>query len=262
MGHLQSINSGGLMPGLCDWFTVTFDDQTIFLRASPPGEDPWSQQFTWDSIIRICFETQGVFGSDGIYVFTTQRPQSYVIPTEALGASELWAQFIDRKLFDAQLAIKMMTANSGLFCWPPKDQPVSLGVISYGTPPQINPTHHKIGMIIVSAALSAIGLFLTWNLFHCITLGGYFTIFQGAQFAISIALMIFLWRGSSTARWLIFVFYGLSNAWLMLNMLLLGSIQMSLYYFTLIGWPLTLLAALLVLPYVGTFQRCQRQSLH
>jgi hypothetical protein len=150
---------------------------------------------------------------------------------------------------------------TGLFCWPPKDQPrSSLGVIDYAPPPQINPTHRKIGIIIVIAALSAIGLFLTWNLFHCITLGGYFTMFQGAQFVISIGLMILLWRGSSTARWLIFIFYGLSNAWLMVSMLLVGSFQMSLDYFTVIGWPLALLATLLILPYVGTFQRSQRQA--
>ena len=248
------------MPQLCDWFTVTFDDTTVYLRASPPGQEPWTQQFAWDSIIRICFETEGALGSDGIYVFTTQRPESYVIPTEAVGASALWSQIIDRKLFDAKLATRILTANSGLYCWPPKDQPTSLAVVDYYYPPTpITPRQRKIGMIIVIASFIPIGFQLTWNLFHCITLGGYFTIFQFIQFGISIWLMIALWRGSSLARWLTFAFYGLPNGFLMVGLLIFGSIQMSMPYFEVTAWILILFATLLALPWVGLFQRSQRQ---
>src|SRR5436190_19531345 len=131
------------MPGLCDWFSVTFDDTTVYLRASPPGKEPWTQQFAWDSVIRICFAAEpDVQYSDAIFIFTTQREESYAIPTEAIGGSELWGEILRRKLFDARLAIDAAMSPTGLFCWPPKDQPrSSLGVIDYAPPPQINAVH-------------------------------------------------------------------------------------------------------------------------
>ena len=56
--------------------------------------------------------------SDGIYVFTSERPQSFVIPTEADGGLEVWNELVRRGLFDAELAIKAALAEEGLFCWP------------------------------------------------------------------------------------------------------------------------------------------------
>ena len=41
-----------------DWFSVTFDDTTVVLRAHPSGQEPWTQQFTWDSVIRICLKAE------------------------------------------------------------------------------------------------------------------------------------------------------------------------------------------------------------
>ena len=106
---------------LCDWYVVTFDDHAVYLHAEPPGREPWSQQFAWDSVVRVCFEAEDVLaGSDGIYVFTTQRPESYAIPTEARGGQELWFEILRRKLFDARLAIKAATSTGGLYCWPPE----------------------------------------------------------------------------------------------------------------------------------------------
>jgi hypothetical protein len=56
--------------------------------------------------------------SDGIYVFTTLRPESFVIPAEASGGAALWNEIVRRGLFDAELAIEAASASEGLFCWP------------------------------------------------------------------------------------------------------------------------------------------------
>ena len=132
LGRLRSLFAGaptGSVPPaasatpparLCDWYVITFDDHAVYLHAEPPGREPWSQQFAWDSVVRVCFEAEDFLASDGIYVFTTQRPESYAIPTEARGGQELWFEILRRKLFDASLAIKAATSTGGLYCWPPE----------------------------------------------------------------------------------------------------------------------------------------------
>ncbi len=102
-----------------EWFHVAFDDERVSIRAEPPGRDPWAQEFSWSTVERICFKAEDFFVSDGIYVFTSQRPESYVIPTEAEGGAELWVEIIRRGLFDPQLAIEAMRSPGGLFVWPP-----------------------------------------------------------------------------------------------------------------------------------------------
>lgn len=84
-----------------------------------PGRDPWEEEFRWGSIQRVGFKAEGVGVSDGIYLFTTLRAESYVIPTEAEGGSDLWAEIIRRGLFDAELAAQAMSASGGVFFWPP-----------------------------------------------------------------------------------------------------------------------------------------------
>ena len=104
---------------LDEWYFIEFDETEVRVRATPPGREPWSQSFRWDSVIRVCFEAADLYKSDGIYVFTSLRPESYAIPTEARGGSELWSEIIRRGLFDAQLAIEAATGNDQLYCWPP-----------------------------------------------------------------------------------------------------------------------------------------------
>jgi hypothetical protein len=103
------------------WFHVTFDDQRVYLRAEPPARAPWAQQFAWSVIERIGFKAEGLFASDGIYVFTSQRPESYVIPTEAEGGAALWSEILRRDLFDPRLALEAMRSPGGLFVWPPDE---------------------------------------------------------------------------------------------------------------------------------------------
>ena len=108
---------------LPEWFAVTFDDKAVYFDVRPPGKEAWTQQFAWESVQRVCFNAQDFMYSDEIYVFTTQRPERYLIPTEAKGGSELWSEIIRRKLFDAELAIKAATSVEGLFCCPPMERP-------------------------------------------------------------------------------------------------------------------------------------------
>jgi hypothetical protein len=105
-----------------EWFTVEFDDTTIRMSADPPGSEAWTQELRWDVIKRICFKAEGFLASDGIYIFTSERPESYVIPVEATGGQELWGKIISRGLFDADLAIQAATSEEGLFCWPPIEE--------------------------------------------------------------------------------------------------------------------------------------------
>ncbi len=103
---------------LDQWYEVKVDDEGVYISAEPHGRKPWSQQFRWDEVERVCFKAEGVDLSDGIYVFTSRRPESFVIPTEAKGGLEFWSEIIDRELFDAELAIEAASASSGIFCWP------------------------------------------------------------------------------------------------------------------------------------------------
>jgi hypothetical protein len=105
-----------------EWFFVTFDEKAVYIRAEPDGKAAWSQDFAWDTVIRVCFKAEDMLVSDGIYVFTIKRPESYVIPTEAHGGGELWSEILRRKLFDAALAIEAAQSTGGLYCWPANEQ--------------------------------------------------------------------------------------------------------------------------------------------
>ena len=108
-------------PALEEWFTVTWDTTRVHLDVAPPGREPWKASFEWASVVRVCFEAEGGLASDGVYVFTRTRPESYVIPTEASGGAEFWDEVLRRGLFDPELAIAAASATEGLFCWPGED---------------------------------------------------------------------------------------------------------------------------------------------
>ena len=108
---------------ISEWFFVTFDDERVYVRAEPGNRAAWSQEFQWDKVIRVCFKAEDLLVSDGIYIFTSDRPESYVIPSEANGGDEFWQEILRRNLFDCELAIEAMTALEGLFVWPPESAP-------------------------------------------------------------------------------------------------------------------------------------------
>lgn len=104
--------------GEIGWFVVACDEQSISLSVSAPGRPPWRAVLPWDCLTRVCFEAEGPLRSDTLYLFTSLRPESWVVPVEAVGGNELLQELIRRRLFDPGLAIKAMTALEGLFCWP------------------------------------------------------------------------------------------------------------------------------------------------
>jgi hypothetical protein len=104
---------------LAEWFHVRFNDDGVQVRAEPPDAEPWEIQFSWLSVIRVCFKAEDLTVSDGIYIFTSARPESYVIPTEADGGAQLWQEIIRRGMFDPELAIQAALSNDGIFVWPP-----------------------------------------------------------------------------------------------------------------------------------------------
>ncbi|MBI2266471.1 MAG: hypothetical protein HYU64_15125 [Armatimonadetes bacterium] len=120
-------NKGAATPGknLLDWFTVRFDDVNVYREANPPGKEPWRDCFRWDEVIRVCYKAEGPFLSDGVYFFTSDRPEGYVIPTEAAGGDALMGEILRRKLFHPELLIKACASEEGLFCWP--EAPGDLG---------------------------------------------------------------------------------------------------------------------------------------
>ena len=101
------------------WFFVTFDESTVSIRANPPDGKAWEQSFLWSTIERVCFKDEGPYQSDGIYVFTSERPESFVIPTEANGGSEFFGKLVGRGLFPADIMAKAISStDGGLYCWP------------------------------------------------------------------------------------------------------------------------------------------------
>ncbi len=101
---------------LREWYFVGFDDSTIALQVSPPNGIAWKETIAWDRIIQVCFKTGDWMESDEIYLFTDERPESYVIPAEAEGGHALWSEILARKLFDAEMAIQAATTTDELFC--------------------------------------------------------------------------------------------------------------------------------------------------
>jgi hypothetical protein len=106
--------------GVETWFQVRFDEMGIHRAAQPPGADPWADTLAWADIIRVCLEVEDFVSTEGLYLFSRHRPESYAIPMQADGGPELLQALIERGLFDAQLAIDAALAETGLFCWPPE----------------------------------------------------------------------------------------------------------------------------------------------
>lgn len=108
-------------PLLLEWFKVCFDDARITLQVNPPSRPAWEAQIGWGRIIRVCFKAGGWDSPDEVYLFTDERPESYLIPMIAVGGDALWDEIIRRGLFDAGVAIEAASAIEGLFCWPAAD---------------------------------------------------------------------------------------------------------------------------------------------
>lgn len=124
-GPLPLLNAAGprwdtatVPGGEIGWFVVTTDDHSVHLSVTPPGRPAWQADLPWNSFVRVCFAAEDLLTSDGLYLFTSLRPESWVVPVEAVGGSSLLQELISRCLFDPGVAVRAMTALSGYFCWP------------------------------------------------------------------------------------------------------------------------------------------------
>ncbi len=106
------------LPSLSEWFLVSFDDAYISLHVSPPNRPAWDARIEWSRVVRVCFKAGDLYEPDEIYIFTDERRESYLIPTEASGGHDLWDEIVRRKLFDAEVAVKAMSSTNKLFCCP------------------------------------------------------------------------------------------------------------------------------------------------
>lgn len=112
------------MASLGEWYHVSFDDTHVYRNVAPPGAEAWEDSFTWASVIRVCYErSEDFYTPDSIYVFIEGREESFEIPTEASGGTDLWGAIIERKLFDAQTSIDISIGRrQGVTCWPPIEE--------------------------------------------------------------------------------------------------------------------------------------------
>jgi hypothetical protein len=107
--------------GVETWFQVRFDETGVHRSAQPPGGQPWHDHLRWDDIERVCLEVEDFVETEGLYLFSRHRLESYAIPMQADGGPELLQALIARGFFDAQLAVDAASAPAGLFCWPPQE---------------------------------------------------------------------------------------------------------------------------------------------
>ena len=87
---------------LSSWYHVTFDDKSIYRDVKPPNSESWNDRLYWKDIVRVCFnpETE-YFETDELYIFTSKREESYLIPIEADGGVELWNELIEKKFYSS-----------------------------------------------------------------------------------------------------------------------------------------------------------------
>ena len=106
------------MPTLADWYHVRFDETTVHRDVAPTGGPPWTDGFEWADVIRSCFMAGDWLTSDELYIFTSRREESYLIPTDADGGSALVGELIRRGLFPAELMLEALKTEGRLVCWP------------------------------------------------------------------------------------------------------------------------------------------------
>ncbi len=118
----NTLTNASKTPALDAWFLVSFDNEFISLEVSPPNRSAWTAQIEWKRINRVCFKAGDLYNPDEIYIFTDERPESYLIPTEANGGDALWEEILKRNLFNAETAIEAATSTNKLFCCPSMEE--------------------------------------------------------------------------------------------------------------------------------------------
>ena len=106
-------------PGRFDWYSVTFDRETVTLTINPPGQTSQAAQFRWHDISSVSLRTHAPWQCDTICVTTTDQSHCFIIPTQAHGAHGFTLELIDRNhLTAASAAPQPDTIPDSLSPWP------------------------------------------------------------------------------------------------------------------------------------------------
>lgn len=101
---------------------VEYDDVEVRVRVLGELEAGWNQTFRWADIERVCFQGEGMWQSDTVYVSLRDREKPAVVPTEAKGGHFFFGAVCDRGLFPEQVWRKAVGDTSGgMHCWPPHE---------------------------------------------------------------------------------------------------------------------------------------------
>ena len=110
----------GISQAAANAYDGALDDKGEPLKVGLSREDAREAIIEW-------FKANDLYESDEILLFTDIRPESYVIPTEAEGGETILPELIDRKLYDAGLAIKAASLTEGMLCYPDLEEYAAKG---------------------------------------------------------------------------------------------------------------------------------------
>jgi hypothetical protein len=104
-----------------DLFDVTFDDTGVVIR-----ESHWwrrrvdERRFHWANIRSVCFKDCGL-SSDVFLIYTSEREEAFMVPTEAHGGLAFWQALSARGLFPEEISQAAVKATDGGSYWWPRD---------------------------------------------------------------------------------------------------------------------------------------------
>lgn len=100
-------------------FEVSFDRECVVVRHT--RKRVTEERFQWSNVRRVCFKDRGL-SSDVFFVFTSERPEPFMVPVEANGGDAFWRALRQRGLFpDAVSAAAVQSTDGGYHCWPEQE---------------------------------------------------------------------------------------------------------------------------------------------
>jgi hypothetical protein len=121
LARLKAWYAERLPPPLSEMMTITCDDAGVRCEVKPPMSPGYACAFAWTDVRRVCFQDEGAYASDIVFVEITGRDEPALLYTEAAGGEALLGHFLERGLFPADLFAKTIrSTDGGLYCWPPR----------------------------------------------------------------------------------------------------------------------------------------------
>ena len=106
-------------PPLSELMTITCDEAGVRCRVKPPMSSGYECEFSWGDVRRVCFQDEGAYRSDIVFVEIAGRQEPALFYTEATGGPDLLGHFVDRGLFPPDLfAQAIRSSDGGMYCWP------------------------------------------------------------------------------------------------------------------------------------------------